>query len=118
MLLNSLNLPFDSKTTIVEWNDYLTLAALLKYFTATKKQYIDLWMGYLNPKGMPKLHLKEIYHPLELLVRGTFTEGSTLVSERFAQGFCRILYDKNCLLAEDPFGRKFDKKKMNPDQTF
>ena len=39
----------------------------------------------------------EFYSNLEYLARGAFTKGSTLVSEKFAQGFCRMLERHNVI---------------------
>ena len=90
---------------------------VIKYFTAPKNLFLDFWMSFFNPEGLPQLQIKDIYYPLELLVRGKFTDESTLISERFATGFCRILYEKKCLREVKDYHKKITltKKKTYSD---
>ena len=49
---------------------------------------------------MPTLPMDQIYVLLELLARGTFTNQSTLVSEKFSRGFLKMLDNKDCIIRE------------------
>lgn len=97
-VLSALDLQADMESTVVSWRDFLRLSTILKYYTASKKEYLDFWMKFFNPDHMPLLPVDELYTHLELLVRGSYTEESTLLSEKFAKGFCRLLYRKDCVL--------------------
>ena len=56
--------------------------------------------------------MDHIYVLLELLARGTFTNQSTLVSEKFSSGFLKMLDNKDCII------RKNDEKaKVQDDQS-
>ena len=43
---------------------------------------------------------KEFYESLELLVRGSFTKESTLISDKFAEGFCKMLENEDCMIIQ------------------
>ena len=38
-----------------------------------------------------------MHESLEYLARGVFTEEPTLISDRFAEGFCNMLENKGCI---------------------
>ena len=48
-----------------------------------------------------------------MLARGNLTDESTLISERFATGFCQILYEKNCLKEQKDYANKVKPAKNN-----
>ena len=39
----------------------------------------------------------EMHKSLEYLARGVFTQEPTLISDRFAEGFCNMLDNKGCI---------------------
>lgn len=43
-VLDALELPVSNKTTVVDWTDFLRLQTILRYYTATREQYLDFWM--------------------------------------------------------------------------
>jgi hypothetical protein len=49
---------------------------------------------------MPTKSVKDMFHDVELLARGMLTKESTLVSEQFAYGFCKMLEAKECVFYE------------------
>ena len=49
---------------------------------------------------MPTKTVRDMYHDVELLARGVLTKESTLVSEQFAYGFCKMLEAKDCYIHE------------------
>ena len=69
---------------MVTWHGFLLIQTILRYFTATKEQFVDFWMKYLNPSDQPVLAYKVVSKSLEMLARGAFTSGSTLVSKKYA----------------------------------
>ena len=43
-ILDALGLPIANRNTIVDWKSFLRLQTILRYFTATKDQFLDFWM--------------------------------------------------------------------------
>lgn len=108
-ILDALDLKMKIKSTVVGWKDFLRVQTHLRYYSATKEQYLYFWMRVLNPLNMPTLPMDEIYVLLELLARGTFTNQSTLVSEKFSRGFLKMLDNRKCIIHE--------KAKIQDDQS-
>lgn len=50
---------------------------------------------------MPTLPKQTLYIQLELLARGSFTSMPTLISEQFAEGFIKMLDNRNCMIKRD-----------------
>lgn len=42
--MDALGLSVSNKSSIVDWNAFLKLKTVLKYFTATKDQMLEFWM--------------------------------------------------------------------------
>lgn len=42
--MDALELPLNNKSSVVDWEAFLKLKTVLKYFTATKDQYLEFWM--------------------------------------------------------------------------
>lgn len=43
MILDALGMPVTNKNIRVTWKSYLKIQTLLRYFTATKDQFLDFW---------------------------------------------------------------------------
>ena len=70
-----------------------------------------LFLQFLNPQNMPTKSVKDMFHDVELLARGILTKESTLVSEQFPYGFCKMLEAKECVFYEP---EKPGQEKINP----
>ena len=84
------------KNVLVNWEAYLKFNSYLKYFSATQKNYIKFWLLFFNPEGTHTIPRVIFSDTLEKLCRGNFTDDSTIISEKFSQGFYRLLVEKGC----------------------
>lgn len=100
----------------IDWDGYLKMHAILKYYSASRDEFIDFWIKFFNPYNQPSLKKEEITENIELLSRGCFTASSTLVSENFAQGFYQMLKDKGCTQGDSNIDMVAFKKKLYDGQ--
>lgn len=70
----------------ITWIQFLRLATLLSYHCATKQQYIEFWMRFMNPESRKFVPQEEFEKRMELLARGSFTDNETLISVNYAHG--------------------------------
>ena len=70
--------------TFVSWNKFLHLNALMKYLKGTKKMFIDMWMGFIDPYNEGFVQAQPLRILFEQLARGRYNAEPTLVS----LGFC------------------------------
>jgi len=104
--MDALGLSISNKSSIVDWNAFLKLKTVLKYFTATKDQMLEFWMKFLNPQNVPTVPRQTLYIELELLARGSFTTMPTLISHEFAEGFIKMLDNRKCIIYQNNEGSK------------
>lgn len=50
------------------------MSTLLSYHCATKAQYIDFWLRFMNPENKKFVTQEEFEETMELLARGSFTD--------------------------------------------
>ena len=70
----------------ITWIQYLKLSTLFNYHCATKAQYIEFWIRFMNPQNKFTVPRAEFEERIELLARGSFTDKETLISVNFAKG--------------------------------
>lgn len=97
---------------MIDFKTFLRIQTLLRYYTVTKDQSLEFWLKFLNPQRLPILSSKNIFEKIELLARGSFTIDSTLISEKFAQGFIKMLELKGCTMDSEKDGLEIDMKKL------
>ena len=86
---------------IITWNRFLKINTTLLYQSASKHEFIDFWLRFLNPKGRTVVSRVDFIDRIELLARGRFTAEKTLISENFANGLYLMLNAKGCTSVED-----------------
>ena len=43
-IMDALGLPISNLSSIVDWKNFLKIQTILRYYTATREQYLDFWM--------------------------------------------------------------------------
>ena len=79
------------------------MSTLLSYHCATKAQYIDFWVRFMNPAREKLVARGDFEERMELLARGRFTDDKTLVSVNYALGVYQMLAATNCLSKDEKF---------------
>ncbi|CDW72151.1 UNKNOWN [Stylonychia lemnae] len=95
-ILLAMNISIHAKFAKINWQTFLMYNCIMKYYTATQKQYVQFWIEFLNPDHQRTMSKEDFLDLMEKLVRGSYTESTTLVSERFSELLYQTINDKNC----------------------
>lgn len=85
-------------SSVIDFKTYLKILQFLKYYNASREDYLGFWQKFFNPSNIPEVAEGDMMESLELLARGRFTRTSTLISESFAKDFIKVLKDEGCVL--------------------
>ena len=85
----------------ITWIQFLRMSTLLSYHCATKQQYIDFWLRFMNPESRKFLPQDEFESRMELLARGSFTDNETLISVNYARGLYQMFAAQSCLSRDE-----------------
>lgn len=61
LMLKAIGLQVYNPKTKVNWNMFLKIQSILRYYTATKDVYFDFWMRFFNPNNFPQLPRQEVW---------------------------------------------------------
>ena len=78
------------------------MSTMLLHFSSPKKNTIDMWLKFLNPKSDPLITKTQFIEKLEKLARGKFTDSKTIISENFAQGLYLMLVARDTTVESGP----------------
>ena len=81
-------------SSVIDFKTYLKILQFLKYYNASREDYLAFWQKFFNPSNIPEVAEGDMMESLELLARGRFTRTSTLISESFAKDFIKVLKDE------------------------
>lgn len=85
----------------ITWLQFLKMSTLLSYHCATKAQYVDFWVRFMNPEARKFVPQDEFEKRMELLARGSFTDNETLISVNFARGLYQMFAAQGCISKDD-----------------
>ncbi len=86
-----------SYTETLGLEDFVRLNMLLQYFRASKEDYVEFWLRYLDPARCGVLDNRAHYPLLEKLARGYYNKEETLISDSYAKGLETLMKQQGCL---------------------
>ena len=88
-------------TASISWHQFITINTILTHHCATKEQYVDFWLRFINPGAKKSVSRSEFEERMELLARGRFTEDKTLISINYAKQLYQMFAAVNCLCSDE-----------------